>query len=95
MEKKAQLYEGKAKKVFATADENLVIVSYKYDATAFNGLLNRSVPNVRSIIMQHNTVKTKRRYLPGKVNFSLFLFTTGLIYSSLQLHRQQIYSYLL
>ncbi len=38
MEKKEQLYEGKAKKVFATDDENLVIVSYKDDATAFDGL---------------------------------------------------------
>ncbi len=36
-EKKEQLYEGKAKKVFATEDPNLVIVSYKDDATAFNG----------------------------------------------------------
>ncbi len=38
MEKKEQLYEGKAKKVFATEDPNFVIVSYKDDATAFNGL---------------------------------------------------------
>ncbi len=38
MEKTVQLYEGKAKKVYATADENLCIVSYKDDATAFNGL---------------------------------------------------------
>lgn len=38
MEKTAQLYEGKAKKVFATEDENYCIVSYKDDATAFNGL---------------------------------------------------------
>lgn len=37
MEKRAQLYEGKAKKVYATDDPNLVIVSYKDDATAFNG----------------------------------------------------------
>ena len=37
MEKKEQLYEGKAKKVFATEDANLVIVGYKDDATAFNG----------------------------------------------------------
>lgn len=37
MEKKEQLYEGKAKKVFATEDPNLVIVDYKDDATAFNG----------------------------------------------------------
>ena len=38
MEKTVQLYEGKAKKVYATDDPNLVIVSYKDDATAFNGL---------------------------------------------------------
>lgn len=38
MEKKEQLYEGKAKKVFATDDKDLCIVSYKDDATAFNGL---------------------------------------------------------
>ena len=38
MQKLNQLYEGKAKKVFATDDPNLVIVSYKDDATAFNGL---------------------------------------------------------
>ncbi|MBQ3849531.1 MAG: phosphoribosylaminoimidazolesuccinocarboxamide synthase [Clostridia bacterium] len=38
MEKREQLYEGKAKKVFATDDKELVIVSYKDDATAFNGL---------------------------------------------------------
>ena len=35
--KKEQLYEGKAKKVYATNDPNLVIVDYKDDATAFNG----------------------------------------------------------
>lgn len=38
MTKKEQLYEGKAKKVFATDDPELLIVSYKDDATAFNGL---------------------------------------------------------
>ena len=37
MKKTIQLYEGKAKKVYATDDENLDIVSYKDDATAFNG----------------------------------------------------------
>ena len=41
--KKEQLYEGKAKKVFATADPALVIVSYKDDATAFNGLKKGTV----------------------------------------------------
>lgn len=38
MEKKNQIYEGKAKKVFETENPDLVIVSYKDDATAFNGL---------------------------------------------------------
>ena len=38
MEKLEQLYEGKAKKVFATENPELLIVSYKDDATAFNGL---------------------------------------------------------
>lgn len=38
MEKTVQLYEGKAKKVYGTTDDNLVIVDYKDDATAFNGL---------------------------------------------------------
>ena len=37
MEKREQMYEGKAKKVFATDDPQLCIVSYKDDATAFNG----------------------------------------------------------
>lgn len=32
------MYEGKAKKVFKTDDEDLLIVAYKDDATAFNGL---------------------------------------------------------
>ena len=36
--KKEQLYEGKAKKVYATEDPDLVIVSYKDDATALDGL---------------------------------------------------------
>ncbi len=38
MEKREQLYEGKAKKVYATDDPAVVLVSYKDDATAFNGL---------------------------------------------------------
>ena len=43
MEKIEQLYEGKAKKVFKTDDEELYIVSYKDDATAFNGLKKGSI----------------------------------------------------
>lgn len=37
MEKKEMLYEGKAKKVYATDVEDVYIVDYKDDATAFNG----------------------------------------------------------
>lgn len=37
MEKTTQLYEGKAKKVYATDVKDVYIVSYKDDATAFNG----------------------------------------------------------
>ncbi len=38
MKKLEQLYEGKAKRVYATEDPNVVIVDYKDDATAFNGI---------------------------------------------------------
>ena len=43
MEKKNMLYEGKAKKVFETEDPEVLIVSYKDDATAFNGLKKGSI----------------------------------------------------
>ena len=36
--KKEMIYEGKAKKVYSTEDPEQLIVSYKDDATAFNGL---------------------------------------------------------
>ena len=38
MKRLEQLYEGKAKKVFLTDDPDVVVVSYKDDATAFNGI---------------------------------------------------------
>ena len=43
MEKREQLYEGKAKKVFATENEDFCIVSYKDDATAFDGAKKGSI----------------------------------------------------
>ena len=43
MQKREQLYEGKAKKVFRTDDPDLLIVDYKDDATAFNGLKKGSI----------------------------------------------------
>ena len=38
MEKKEFLYEGKAKKVYTTENPDVLIVDYKDDATAFNGV---------------------------------------------------------
>ena len=37
MKKISQLYEGKAKKVYTTEDKDILVVSYKDSATAFNG----------------------------------------------------------
>jgi phosphoribosylaminoimidazole-succinocarboxamide synthase len=49
MKKTELLYEGKAKKVFKTDDENMLIVSYKDDATAFNGIKKGSIQDKGSI----------------------------------------------
>ncbi|OYZ55900.1 MAG: phosphoribosylaminoimidazolesuccinocarboxamide synthase, partial [Sulfuricurvum sp. 24-42-5] len=37
MEKRAVIYEGKAKRLYSTDDPNLVIAQFKDDLTAFNG----------------------------------------------------------
>ncbi len=68
MEKTNLLYEGKAKKVYETNDPNLLIVSYKDDATAFNGLkkgeiegkgeINNRVSNIMMSYLDENGVKT-------------------------------------
>ena len=68
MEKRAQMYEGKAKKVYATDDPTMVIVSYKDDATAFNGLkkgtiagkgvINNKMSNFLMQILEKEGVKT-------------------------------------
>ena len=68
MEKTVQLYEGKAKKVYATEDPNLVIVSYKDDATAFNGvkkgtilgkgIINNKMTNLMMQMLEENGVPT-------------------------------------
>ena len=49
MEKKEMLYEGKAKKVYATDVEDVCIVDYKDDATAFNGEKKGSLEKASSI----------------------------------------------
>ena len=68
MEKKEMLYEGKAKKVYRTDDENLYIVDYKDDATAFNGkkkgqisgkgVINNKMSNFLMQIMEKNGIPT-------------------------------------
>lgn len=68
MKKCEQLYEGKAKKVFLTEEEDVLIVSYKDDATAFNGLkkgtivgkgaINNRMSNHFFQILQENGVPT-------------------------------------
>ncbi len=68
MKKLEQLYEGKAKKVFATDDPDVVIVDYKDDATAFNGLkkgtiagkgvINNKMSNMMFRIMEQHGIPT-------------------------------------
>lgn len=60
MEKREQLYEGKAKRVFKTDDPELLIVDYKDDATAFNGLKKGTISGkgvinnkMSNLLMQH------------------------------------------
>ncbi len=66
--KKEQMYEGKAKKVFRTDDPNCLIVEYKDDATAFNGLkkgtiagkgvINNKVSNHMFKMLEKQGIKT-------------------------------------
>ena len=69
MEKKELLYEGKAKKVYATEDKDLVIVSYKDDATALDGLkkgtiagkgvINNRMSNYLMKLLEKSGVRTQ------------------------------------
>ena len=68
MEKKEMLYEGKAKQVFATDDPEVLLVHYKDDATAFNGLkkgtisgkgaINNRVTNFMMQVLEKEGVPT-------------------------------------
>ncbi|MDA8233427.1 MAG: phosphoribosylaminoimidazolesuccinocarboxamide synthase [Clostridia bacterium] len=49
MEKGKQIYEGKAKRIYATGDADVVWVEYKDDATAFNGLKKGTINNKGSL----------------------------------------------
>ena len=56
MEKKEFIYEGKAKQVYSTDDENLVIIHYKDDATAGNGVKKGTIKD-KGIINNKITAK--------------------------------------
>ena len=68
MEKGKMIYEGKAKKVFETSDPDLCIVSYKDDATAFNGqkkgtivgkgVVNNRMSNFMFKLLEEKGIKT-------------------------------------
>lgn len=68
MEMKELLYEGKAKKVFKTEDDRYYIVSYKDDATAFNGekkgtivgkgVVNNKMSNIMCKMLEQNGIET-------------------------------------
>ena len=68
MEKREQLYEGKAEKVFKTDDERYYIVSYKDEATAFNGekkgtivgkgVVNNRMSNIMCRMLEQNGIET-------------------------------------
>lgn len=45
MERKSFIYEGKAKQIYATDDPQTIIIHYKDDATAFNGLKKGAIAN--------------------------------------------------
>jgi len=68
MQKTELLYEGKAKKVYSTEDEDVLIVDYKDDATAFNGLkkgtisgkgvINNKMSNFMCRLLEKEGIKT-------------------------------------
>ena len=68
MEKREMLYEGKAKKVYATDNKEVLLVDYKDDATAFNGLkkgtiagkgvINNKVTNFMMQLLEKEGVPT-------------------------------------
>ena len=61
MEKKELLYEGKAKQVYATDDPNTIIMYFKDDATAFNGIKKAQIED--------------KGVLNNKITTILFLFS--------------------
>ena len=79
MEKKEMLYEGKAKKVYATDVEDVYIVDYKDDATAFNGekkgtIVGKGVVNNK--VSNHMFKMLEKEGIIGSV-YPALISTTG------------------
>ncbi|MCS5422658.1 MULTISPECIES: phosphoribosylaminoimidazolesuccinocarboxamide synthase [Psychrilyobacter] len=75
MEKREFIYEGKAKQIYATDNENLVIIHYKDDATAGNGekkgtISNKGVINneITTILFENLEKNGIRTHFKGKLN---------------------------
>lgn len=80
MEKRELLYEGKAKQIFATDDPDLVIVSYKDDATAYYGVKKTSIKDkgmlnsqISEIIFTHLAKAGIRTHLVERLDESSLL----------------------
>jgi len=68
MEKLEMIYEGKAKKVYTTTDKDKIVIYYKDDATAFNGLkkgqildkgvMNNTITSIFFEMLAKNGIKT-------------------------------------
>ncbi len=75
MEKLELIYEGKAKQVYKTKDNDKVIIHYKDDATAFNGIKKASIQNkgilnnkISSVIYEHLNSKGIKTHYMGILN---------------------------
>ena len=90
MTKTEQLYEGKAKKVWATEDPDVVIVDYKDDATAFNGVkkgtivgkgvVNNKMSNYLMQILEKAGIAIPNRCRSGECGWCHSLLKSGQVW---------------
>ena len=82
MQKTELLYEGKAKRVYATEDPSFLIVDYKDDATAFNGAKKGTIRgkgvinNQMSNRLMHKLMECKRELSLMNLRWSFLIRTT-------------------